>query len=233
MPQDVSARFSPHPRDRVAVFVDADNVSVSLAAAILAKAEDYGRLLIRRAYGNAAKCPGWLEAPDFAFHHAGSGKNGADLLLSIHAVDCLQSGGADVLVLATADNDFSHLATHLRERGFTVIGLGLSEGSRRFQLGCSEFRLLTPESTSPTLPPQPPAALRAPTSEAVTALLHEQAPAVGFTLQRLGTLLNSRQRMSARLSKNGSLRAWLEARQNLYDVDPKGPDARVRLRKPA
>ena len=92
---------------RTALFVDGDNLPVAHAGRVLRAA---GRgVCLARVYGNM-ELKVWAEATGFRKVHAGSGKNAADMLLCIDAVDAWHSGCFDRVVIATSDRDFSQLA---------------------------------------------------------------------------------------------------------------------------
>ncbi|MEZ5723187.1 MAG: NYN domain-containing protein [Paracoccaceae bacterium] len=77
--------------------------------------------------------------PGIRFVHAGTGKNAADLLLSIDAVELALREGYEMFVIASSDGDFSHLAIRLRETGHLVVGCGVATAPARFRTACSRF----------------------------------------------------------------------------------------------
>jgi NYN domain len=131
--------FAAVKTGRVAMLVDGDNISCALAGQIIMRSLKYGQLLIRRVYGNAAKMPGWDAAPGYRLIHSGCGKNATDMLLSVEAMGLMLDRQADVLVVATSDGDFHHLASVLRERGFPVIGIGEGKAPEAFRKACTHF----------------------------------------------------------------------------------------------
>ena len=135
---------------RVAVFIDAENMPVSAADAIMEAAGRHGALRMRRFYGNfdGAGLAKWMEA---APRHAlmpcqttggAMGKNGADIALVIDVMDALHGDAADVFCLVTSDGDFTQLAMRVRQSGKTVIGLGRPGASKRFRSACDEFKAM-------------------------------------------------------------------------------------------
>ena len=80
----------------IALFVDGDNISPYFSEEIMAFAKQLGRLDVARVYGGAHPASGWMEAPGFRFVHAGPGKNGADILLSIDAIEACDGAAATV-----------------------------------------------------------------------------------------------------------------------------------------
>ena len=117
---------------RVALFIDGENVPSSYAGRIITRTRTHGQLAVRRVYGGVRKIPGWDAAPGFRMIHTGSGKNGADLMLAIEAMALSYERLADAFVLVSSDGDFTHLAQNLRERGFTVIGMGEEKADEHY-----------------------------------------------------------------------------------------------------
>jgi len=131
----------------VAVLIDADNASAKLAAAILEEAGRYGRVTIRRMYGDwtDTRLKGWKSQlnelgiePKQQFAYT-VGKNATDSSLIIDAMDLLHSGRADVFCLVSSDSDFTGLAARLREDGRTVVGIGEKKTPTAFVRRCDAF----------------------------------------------------------------------------------------------
>jgi hypothetical protein len=131
----------------VAVLVDADNASAQYAKAVLEEAARFGRVTIRRMYGdwtslNLSKWKGLLHElgiePVQQFAHA-VGKNATDVALVIDAMDLLHDGRAEVFCLVTSDSDFTRLASRLRENGCLVVGFGRRGTPQAFVRRCDEF----------------------------------------------------------------------------------------------
>src|ERR1700754_1017057 len=117
---------------RLAVLIDADNATASVAPDLLAEIAKYGTPTIKRAYGDwtTQQLAGWKEellryaiqpVQQFAYT---KGKNSTDSALIIDAMDLLYAGNVEGFVIVSSDSDFTRLATRLRESGKTVLGLG-------------------------------------------------------------------------------------------------------------
>ena len=132
---------------KIALFIDADNVSAKFGKQIIDELSHRGEIFIRRIYGNWEKniLHGWNECilnfslravqqTDFV-----AGKNATDMSLTIDAMDVLYGGRADVFALVSNDSDFTPLAIRLREGGMTVLGLGNGKAANSFRMACSEF----------------------------------------------------------------------------------------------
>lgn len=121
------------------VLVDGDNISAKHAAAILQKAKSCGGARVARVYMDAQRTSDWHSAVGYRIVHAGTGKNAADLLLTVDAMDLLFSLDIKNFLIASSDGDFTHLAARLRELGATVIGAGEAKAPQSFRASCSEF----------------------------------------------------------------------------------------------
>lgn len=116
---------------RVAVLVDCDNTSPEILEYALRVVAQFGRVVLRRGYGNHATLANkWQEAlvrlaftPCLQYQYA-SGKNTADIALALDAMEAMFDSRADVFCLVTSDSDFAHLCRKLRERGATVHIVG-------------------------------------------------------------------------------------------------------------
>lgn len=116
---------------RVAILVDCDNVPPDILEHALRFVAQFGRVVLRRGYGNSATLSHtWKEAlvqlaftPCLQFQYA-SGKNTSDLALALDALEVLFDGRADTFCIVTSDSDFAYLCRKLRERGATVCVVG-------------------------------------------------------------------------------------------------------------
>jgi len=116
---------------RVAVLADCDNTSPEILEYALRVVAQFGRVVLRRGYGNHATLASkWQEAlvrlaftPCLQYQYA-SGKNTADIALALDAMEALFDARADTFCLVTSDSDFAYLCRKLRERGATVHIVG-------------------------------------------------------------------------------------------------------------
>lgn len=135
---------------RLAVLIDADNVSASHAADLLAELARYGVPTVKRAYGDwtTQQLTGWkAELARHAIRPIQQfantvGKNATDSALIIDAMDLLYSGNLDAFAIVSSDSDFTRLATRLRESGKTVYGLGRRRTPASLQAACDKFIFL-------------------------------------------------------------------------------------------
>jgi uncharacterized protein (TIGR00288 family) len=134
------------PERLVALLVDLENVAGIGLKNIFSAAASEGRVVVRRAYGNAdliAKSKAELQDLAFdsqaLFSTTRAGKNSADIFLTIDAMDMLHQDIVDVFVLATADTDFARLARRIREGGKRVVGVGTEHAGAALVQSCDRF----------------------------------------------------------------------------------------------
>ncbi len=122
---------SPTAESRVAVLVDCDNVPPEILDHALRVAAQFGRVVLRRGYGNQGTLAHkWQDAlvrmaftPCLQYQYA-AGKNTADIALALDALEALFDRRADTFCLVTSDSDFAYLCRKLRERGASVCIVG-------------------------------------------------------------------------------------------------------------
>lgn len=211
----------PPKKPSVALLIDGENIPVSFAGQILLNASKAGNLTIKRVYGNAARITGWDAAPGIRLIHSGSIKNGADILLSIEAIDMSFTRQIDTFVIATSDQDFSHLAHGLRERGFRVVGLGEPKAPDAFRRACSVFTELRAITVSASKK-----------LDKLDQQIHELIQISTKNEVQISQLSNlMKDKYSFKISDHDmkTWRKYLESKDKLYQCDPKGPSAKVRL----
>lgn len=133
--------------NRVAVLIDCDNISHTLAKEILGEASQHGTVSVRRAYGDwsSGYLRGWRES--LALHAIQpiqqpayvAGKNSSDSALIIDAMDLLYANNVDVFYIVSSDSDFTRLAMRLRESGRKVHGIGSTTTPTSFTNACDRF----------------------------------------------------------------------------------------------
>ncbi|HRD95488.1 MAG TPA: NYN domain-containing protein [Rubrivivax sp.] len=127
----MSSRAAAPVEARVALLVDCDNTSPEVLEFALRVVAQFGRVVLRRGYGNHATLANkWQEAlvrlaftPCLQYQYA-SGKNTSDIALALDAVEALYDDRADTFCLVTSDSDFAYLCRKLRERGAIVHIVG-------------------------------------------------------------------------------------------------------------
>ena len=135
---------------RLAVLIDADNVTARNASAILDEIASFGEPSVRRVYGDwsSQALTQWKEqARDLGLvmHQQSAntkGKNASDIGLVIDAMDILHAGKVDGFVLVSSDSDFTRLASRIREDGLQVIGIGEAKTPESLRKVCNRFVLI-------------------------------------------------------------------------------------------
>lgn len=142
---------------RIAVLIDAENVSANYADALFEEIAKRGEISFCRAYGDFStdRMLAWTEKlselniSSFQQDAVSNYKNAADIALVIGAMDLIHGKKAERFYLVTNDGDFTPLANKLKNTGHDVIGFGTSKASRAFQNACNDFVNLTPKSVQP------------------------------------------------------------------------------------
>ncbi|MEC5414705.1 NYN domain-containing protein [Aurantimonas sp. C2-5-R2] len=214
---------------RVAVLVDGDNMSAKHSARVLSEADKLGRIDVARVYAAANRPSDWLTTPGYRFLHAGAGKNAADLLLSIDAMELALVGGIEAFVLATSDRDFTHLAQRLRERGLYVLGLGEHKATEDFRLSCTEFFPLSSGKSDPHLVAAPNGI--SDLDQKIRSMIAQQSVnGRGMLISLLGQKMHSAHGTQISTYPERTWRAYLSTRPTLYEIETRGPEAMVRFR---
>ena len=146
---------------KIALFIDADNISAKFGRQIIETLEKRGEIFIRRIYGNWEKniLHGWNECIlNFSLrpvqqHDFTAGKNATDMSLTIDAMDVLYGGKAEIFALVSNDSDFTPLVIRLREGGMNIVGIGNSHAANSFRSACNEF--IDPDATAVKTPAKP------------------------------------------------------------------------------
>lgn len=148
---------------RVAVLVDCDNTSPEILEYALRVVAQFGRVVVRRGYGNHATLANkWQEAlvrlaftPCLQYQYA-AGKNTADIALALEAFEALFDRRADTFCLVTSDSDFAYLCRKLRERGATVCIVGEAKTPDALRNASDQFfEWLPPEAAADPADPKP------------------------------------------------------------------------------
>lgn len=137
-------------RKKLAVLIDADNISPALCEALIQEVAKYGAASVKRAYGDwtTPQLSSWKPmlheyaiSPMQQFSYT-SGKNSTDSSMIIDAMDLLYTEKFDGFCLVTSDSDFTKLATRIREAGLVVYGFGEKKTPGSLQAACDKFVFL-------------------------------------------------------------------------------------------
>ena len=131
----------------IVLLIDADNTQLSRLEDVIRTVSDYGRIVVKRAYGNWKKesLKNWEPTlnrlaikAEQQFDYV-TGKNATDIALVIDAVTLMHRNLYDAFVIVASDSDYTPLAIHLREAGLAVIGIGEKNTPSSFRNSCDLF----------------------------------------------------------------------------------------------
>jgi len=133
--------------DRIALFIDCDNISHRSIEGIISELSKYGVVNIRQAYGNWTKdnLKNWEDKllefaikPIQQFDYS-KNKNATDILMTIDAIDMLHTKDIDAFAFATSDSDFTPVVMRVQAEGIKVYGFGERKTPKPFMVACSQF----------------------------------------------------------------------------------------------
>ena len=135
---------------KVAVLIDAENISFKYAKLILDEASRQGTVVCRRIYGDwsEASLSSWKTAiMEYSLNaiqqfHNTKGKNSSDSALIIDAMDLMHESNYQCMCIVSSDSDFSKLASRLRESEIYVVGMGETKTPVSFRSSCDKFLYL-------------------------------------------------------------------------------------------
>ena len=157
---------------KVAVLIDAENISGKYVNVILSEANSLGNVTYKRIYGDwtSSQMGNWKTVvldnsiqPIQQYRNV-SGKNSSDSSLIIDAMDLLYQGRVGAFCIVSSDSDFTRLASRLRESEMYVLGMGEQKTPRSFISACNKFSYLdllyaaSLEEAAPPAPAEQPAA---------------------------------------------------------------------------
>ena len=135
---------------KLAVLIDADNVSDKFVKPILDEVSNHGTPTVKRIYGDWTKpqMTSWKRVllghsitPIQQYNYT-TGKNSTDAALIIDAMDILYSNSVEGFCIVSSDSDFTRLAARLREAGMYVLGMGEKKTPMPFISACEQFKYL-------------------------------------------------------------------------------------------
>ncbi len=145
------ARITTNAEERrIAVLIDADNVSPKYIKPIFDELSKHGVPTYKRIYGDwtSTQKNAWKEVllsysitPIQQYSYT-TGKNATDSALIIDAMDILYSENVDGFCIVSSDSDFTRLAVRLKEDGMYVIGMGERKTPSPFIAACGQFKYL-------------------------------------------------------------------------------------------
>lgn len=135
---------------RMAVLIDADNVSDKYIKHIFDEISNHGTPTYKRIYGDWTKpqLGSWkvvllnYSITPIQQYSYTTGKNATDSALIIDAMDILYSNNVEGFCIVSSDSDFTRLAARLRESGMYVVGMGEKKTPKSFISACEKFKYL-------------------------------------------------------------------------------------------
>ncbi len=135
---------------KIAILIDAENISPKYVKLILDEASNYGTIVYKRIYGDWSSLStsswrsvilGYAIQPIQQFSNT-KGKNASDSAMIIDAMDLLHTGRLQGFCIISSDSDFTRLAGRLRESEMLVIGMGEKKTPASFISACDRFHYL-------------------------------------------------------------------------------------------
>lgn len=201
---------------RIAVLIDADNIPRSFRPKIAAEAARLGNVVIWQLFGDITHHSDWSREAGIDMHHCvgKTGSNAADIALVIAALDLAYRGLAQGFLIVSNDRDFAPLLRHLKK------------------IGCGASIMKTPAKPVAKLPAKTAAPKTAPDGEGIVLLVKDmiltQGDQNGLPMSKLNSL-HSQTGFRVSATPERQWRNWLKARPEHFQIDPKGPNSRVRV----
>lgn len=231
------------PAPRIAILIDAENVSAEHLAFILRHARALGSSIIRRAFGDFGGCrlDSWAVAcaaqgvePVFQ-PSAGAGKNSTDIAITIHAMDILHRRVVEGVCLVSSDRDFVPLARRLVQDGISVHVFCTAAASRALQAVCTGIVALPQPAAKTITVDRPTRALSAQKRRLISIIggAPTYDPREGIALGAAALAIrNAAPDLIATYCGVGKFRRRMEETQ-LFDILGEGPAMHLRLRSNA
>jgi uncharacterized protein (TIGR00288 family) len=133
--------------NRIALLIDCDNISFKMIDAVIKEVEQYGDVIIKRAYGNWQNeaLKNWVgkltELSIKPIHQIDytKGKNATDMAIVIDAMDLMHLKKCNAFAIVSSDSDFTPLTMKLSEEGYKVYGFGNKHAPISLKNSCSIF----------------------------------------------------------------------------------------------
>lgn len=218
---------------RVAILIDGDNIPRSFRPEIDSHARALGCVVSGQVFADIALHSDWAKEAGLDIHHCKGkqGGNAADITLVIAALDLAYRGLAQAFLIVSNDRDFEPLLRHLLKIGCSAAVLKKPPKQAVQKAGQSAAPVAAKPASPPALQPAAqPAQVKAEQSTLaqIKAFIRSRGDATGLEIARLGSVYAA---IGFRVSETPERqwRAWLEARPAHFEIDPKGPESRVRL----
>jgi hypothetical protein len=214
---DFSGPILGQTKQRVAILVDGDNFPCTGLSLVEAKASRLGDITIRRVFGDMALRADWAQETTYIATHCttSAGKNRADMALVVAAMDFAHRGVATAFVVVSDDRDFGPLVSHLCEQGYRVEWFGKPKAGQDGKAKKSK---------------------KAGNASSSSSMLSQVRAVVlggglaGFPIHSLGPAMQKHS-ITVSDTPEKTWRAWLSSHPADFVCEPRGPDARVRIKR--
>jgi NYN domain len=241
--KEAPATCSTLPRMTQALLIDGENLSSRHAPRICAEVPP--DCAVRQVFGDTARLNGWMQVPWLTAVHVAPARNAADIALAVRAMDLALARGFTGFTIATSDSGLASLVTCLREAGRNVTVAGEAKTAPALRAAAHRFielpslaepvaALPAPETPLVISPPQPCVTLKglSPLDRFVRETISKEG-AKGLMLTDVNIAVQKGPGTSIATLPEKTWRAWFVARPHLFTLDPRGPNARVRLTRGA
>ena len=129
------------------MLIDAENASPGDIDEVVSRAKRHGEVTRRLAFGPTTEGKWRTARVKHAIRmgsqsHVKTGKNSADIELTITAMELLHERGVVGFCIVSSDSDFTPLVMRLREAGKLVIGFGEKKSPAAFVEACDHFEMV-------------------------------------------------------------------------------------------
>ena len=157
----------------------------------------------------------------------GNGKNGADIALTIGAMELVQNAAAKMIVIVSSDSDFAPLAQKITTAGCIAIGVGHDNASEDLRQAFDRYIILPatgptktttqiPKAAASPMPEPPQRTTRPPTSAQPASQAESLLPRAGGVLVRIARAAGAqgpKRRGAAVLSRSIAAQGISDARR--------------------
>jgi hypothetical protein len=132
----------------LAIIIDADSTECPQIPAIIAEAEKFGRVTVKRIYADwtSPSMNGWKDQinkysmkPIQKFDYKKAKKTADTAALIIDVMDLLHSKTVNGFCIVSSDSDYTGLALRIKEQGYFIMGIGKSNTPSVFVKACEIF----------------------------------------------------------------------------------------------
>lgn len=134
-------------KKKVALFIDAENISADYAESIFNYASAHGKILVKKIYAdwtNDGVKP-WKEAigeysiKAIQCFHFTNTKNSSDMSLTTDVLEVLYEKDIQIFIIVSSDSDYLPLAQKLKEKGKKALGFGTQNAIKPYVNSFNKF----------------------------------------------------------------------------------------------